>query len=408
MSPPVTGTLTPAENLLLSYWLCVSAGCTVINLGKTLPITAYIGGSVLLPCYCSDLQNKPEGFSWRKLNTKGDAWEDISSESGQYRNRVQLVNGHSPGNLSLLISHLTEEDGGEYQCYVEGRGHVYSALTVEGCTVINLGKTLPITAYIGGSVLLPCYCTDLHITPEGFTWRKLNTNGDAWEDISSESGQYRNRVQLVNGHSPGNLSLLISHLTEEDGGEYQCYVERRGHVYTRLVTKVLQGMKASLTLHLDSATVFRMSISLLLLQAQYSPRDGKAETENIDLQYRCKPEFLYLVQMSKHWFKCPTGNGAELDGCSLPVVKRTSHSVWKNIWWQQRDCRACVDECREPYFINGTFYSKTVATVALSGSSSDAESYSLMELSVLVSCWLLMILSLSCSHFFSVYLEAAS
>uniref|UniRef100_A0AAR2JZW5 Ig-like domain-containing protein n=1 Tax=Pygocentrus nattereri TaxID=42514 RepID=A0AAR2JZW5_PYGNA len=218
---------------LLFIGLHVSDGCILVNRSESLRITAYTGGSVLLPCYCTDLHTKPQtGFTW-KYNTKGDEWEKISSESGQYRDRVQLVNGQSQGNLSLLISHLTEEDGGQYQCYVQAVGNVYITLTVKGCTLINL-KSQTITAHIGGSVLLPCSCPDLQTTPKGFTWEKRNVFKSRWEVISSESGQYRDRVQLFNGHSPGNLSLLISHLTEEDGGEYRCGVKQSEHIYVRI------------------------------------------------------------------------------------------------------------------------------------------------------------------------------
>ncbi|KAL6485630.1 hypothetical protein MHYP_G00050220, partial [Metynnis hypsauchen] len=170
------------------------------------------------------LQTTPKTeFTW-KYSTKGDKWEEISSESGQYRNRVQLVNGHSPGNLSLLISHLTEEDGGSYRCTVQGGGHIYFKLTVKGCTLINNKKTQTIKAHTGGSVLLPCSCTEIDITPERFTWEKRNRHQNRWEVLSIESGQYKDRVQLSNGHSPGNLSLLISQLTEEDRAEYRCDV----------------------------------------------------------------------------------------------------------------------------------------------------------------------------------------
>ncbi|XP_036419882.1 uncharacterized protein LOC118803496 [Colossoma macropomum] len=209
---------------LLFIGLHVVEGCTLENIEPVMRMTAYTGGSVLLPCYCTDLHTTPERFSWKKENTKTRTWEEISSENGQYRNSVQLFNGHSPGNLSLLISHLTEEDGGNYWCAVKD---LYKAikLTVKGCTLENIEQVMSITAYRGGSVLLPCYCTDLHTTPERFSWKKENTETQTWEEISSESGQYRNRVQLVNGHSPGNLSLLISHLTEEDGGVYWCVVK---------------------------------------------------------------------------------------------------------------------------------------------------------------------------------------
>ncbi|XP_072551575.1 uncharacterized protein [Salminus brasiliensis] len=105
----------------------------------------------------------------------------------------------------------------------------------EGCTLQNERQTNTIIAYKRGSALLPCYCTDQHATPGRFTWKKHRST---WKEISSESDQYRDRVQWFNDLSPANLSLLISHLTEEDGGDYQCYLEHNEYVYIRLIFKV--------------------------------------------------------------------------------------------------------------------------------------------------------------------------
>uniref|UniRef100_A0AAR2M488 Ig-like domain-containing protein n=1 Tax=Pygocentrus nattereri TaxID=42514 RepID=A0AAR2M488_PYGNA len=253
--------------------------------------TANIGGSVLLPCYCPDLQTTPEEFSWKKDNTKTGRREEISSESGQYRDRVQLVNGHSPGNLSLLISHLTEEDGGDYWCEVKD-SHISIRLTLkegpptttptravvsvqtrpatstthssqkpDGCDLVNREQLLSITAHTGGSVLLPCYCPDLQTTPEEFRWTKDDTKTGKRENISSQSGQYSNRVQLVNGHSPGNLSLLISHLTEEDGGDYMCAV-KGAHLIIRLTLKGKTQSQFLFLLHCRSS---KMTLTLFML-----------------------------------------------------------------------------------------------------------------------------------------------
>ncbi|XP_037393736.1 junctional adhesion molecule-like [Pygocentrus nattereri] len=188
----------------------VSAGCTLKDLGQQEEMTAYTGGSVLLPCYCTDLHTKPEGFIWERDITNRDTWEEISSES---------------------------EDGGVYRCNVKEKGHVFIKLTVKGCILEKGSEMLSITAHTGGSVLLPCYCTDLHTTPETFTWKKFDTNRSTWQEISNESGQYSTRVQLFNDHSPGNLSLLISHLTEKDGGDYSCRVMNNGSKYIRLTVE---------------------------------------------------------------------------------------------------------------------------------------------------------------------------
>ncbi|KAM9496648.1 uncharacterized protein Hap1MRO34_000865 [Clarias gariepinus] len=93
----------------------------------------------------------------------------------------------------------------------------------EGCRLEGNGDAKLITAYTGDSVLLPCSCTDLHNTPGTLIWRKY-PNVDDWVDISPKSEQYKDRFKLFNYHSSGNLSLLISHLTVEDGGWYRCRI----------------------------------------------------------------------------------------------------------------------------------------------------------------------------------------
>ncbi|XP_036438462.1 uncharacterized protein LOC118816062 [Colossoma macropomum] len=136
---------------LLFIGLRVSEGCTLENTEKVLKLTAFRGESVLLPCYCTDLHTKPKIFSWTKQNSETSKLEEISNNSGQYRNRVQLFDGHSPGNLSLLISHLTEEDGGSYWCEAENNKYVYIKLTIEGgstkSTVTVNTSTSPTTAF---------------------------------------------------------------------------------------------------------------------------------------------------------------------------------------------------------------------------------------------------------------------
>uniref|UniRef100_A0A8B9KHS0 Ig-like domain-containing protein n=2 Tax=Astyanax mexicanus TaxID=7994 RepID=A0A8B9KHS0_ASTMX len=196
----------------------VTEGCSLENYQGRRDITARSGESVLLPCFCTYLPFTPETITWKKYT---NTWTIISSESDQYRNRVQLFNHLSPANLSLLISHLTEEDAGFYRCEVKNSGYTDISLTVEGCR-LNYQQLIQITAHTGESVLLPCSCTDLQTTPDTFTWKKDNTISNRFEEISSESDQYRNRVQLFNNLSPANLSLLISHLTEEDAGWYRC------------------------------------------------------------------------------------------------------------------------------------------------------------------------------------------
>ncbi|KAF5900317.1 polymeric immunoglobulin receptor-like, partial [Clarias magur] len=183
-------------------------------------ITAYTGGSVLLPCSCTDLHTTPVTVTWEKQIT--NKYVEISPESEQYKDRFQLVNDHSSGNLSLLISHLTVEDGGVYRCSVTGGESRDVRLTVEGCTLNQ--QTVSVTVYVGQSVLLPCSCSHLQAKPHSLTW-KFYKESDFKEIFpKDQTHRYTDRVQLFNDHHPGNLSLLISHLTVEDGGYYRCQI----------------------------------------------------------------------------------------------------------------------------------------------------------------------------------------
>ncbi|XP_047674147.1 obscurin-like [Tachysurus fulvidraco] len=220
---------------MTTYIYLTVKGCNLKGNGETEEITAYTGDPVLLPCSCTELHRKPETFTWKKT-TDGNNWAQISTESDEYKGRFQLVNDQSSGNLSLLISHLTEQDGGDYRCDVSGGEYRYVRLTVKGCSLKGNRETEEITAYTGDSVLLPCSCTELHSKPETFTWKK-NTDRNNWTQISPESDEYKERFQLVNDHSSGNLSLLISHLTEQDGGVYRCTVKGDEYRYISLTVK---------------------------------------------------------------------------------------------------------------------------------------------------------------------------
>ena len=88
--------------------------------GETEEVTRFSGESVVLLCSCTDIQTKPNTVKWEFRSVKSGAsqFEEIyPSQTEQHRDRVRLTNKNS-GNLSLLISDLTEEDQGDYRCSV--------------------------------------------------------------------------------------------------------------------------------------------------------------------------------------------------------------------------------------------------------------------------------------------------
>ncbi|CAB1350150.1 unnamed protein product, partial [Coregonus sp. 'balchen'] len=126
-----------------------------------------------------------------------------------------MFNNTSPGNLSVLLSH----DDGWYRCQINGTEHSDIKLTVKGCTLSG-PESRVVNGSPGQSVLLPCSCSKTQAKPPSFTWTKL---GDRQKPaiISTQSDLYRGRVQIFNNTSPGNLSVLLSELTEDDQEWYR-------------------------------------------------------------------------------------------------------------------------------------------------------------------------------------------
>uniref|UniRef100_A0A9J7X9W1 Ig-like domain-containing protein n=1 Tax=Cyprinus carpio carpio TaxID=630221 RepID=A0A9J7X9W1_CYPCA len=139
----------------------------------------------------------------------------------------------SSGNLSLLISNLTEEDEGLYSCWSNENQHKNFSLTVKGCTLSETERE-PETKYTGDSVLLSCSCEDPNSKPEDFRWTHVESSGT---EVSSETPRYKDRVHTFHKTTPSNLSLLISNLTEDDQGTYRCTVNHKTSADTRLIVK---------------------------------------------------------------------------------------------------------------------------------------------------------------------------
>ena len=116
--------------------LFVSLGCTLSGPELT-EITVYSGQSVLLPCSCSDLQDKPGYVRWTVESTPMKEILGIrrSSVNDEYKDRMVTFNSaDTPGNLSLLVSQLTEEDSALYICKINGSLYRHIRVHVKGLT----------------------------------------------------------------------------------------------------------------------------------------------------------------------------------------------------------------------------------------------------------------------------------
>ncbi|XP_067231633.1 polymeric immunoglobulin receptor-like [Chanodichthys erythropterus] len=211
-------------------------------------VTGYTGGSVLLPCSCTDPQSTVK-FTWLVLH--GSQRNEVFKNEN-YKGRWKLFNESSPANLSLLISDLRKEDEGSYRCEILGRNYTDIRVNIKGCDLDQNKQTVEVTGHSGESVVLPCSCTELQDKPLQLTWTYTPLNQTKSEEIypNEQSERHRGRVKLLDQPSPGNLSLLISGLNTEDQGEYHCSVLQQQHVNIRLrVQEELYFQSICLSIH---------------------------------------------------------------------------------------------------------------------------------------------------------------
>ncbi|XP_045068677.1 polymeric immunoglobulin receptor isoform X2 [Coregonus clupeaformis] len=209
---------------LISSFLHITAGCTLLvtNYGE---ITVYSGQSLLLPCSCTEPHARPHRITWTKFNGEQQPGILIKpSQDSLYRDRVEMFNNTSPGNLSVLLSHITEDDAGLYRCQSSSNTYSDIKLIVKGCT-LSVPQSTEVNGSPGQSVLLPCSCSETQAKPPSFTWTKLGYQQKP-AIILTQSDLYRGRVEMFNNTSPGNLSVLLSELTEDDQGWYRCGISK--------------------------------------------------------------------------------------------------------------------------------------------------------------------------------------
>ncbi|XP_076842335.1 polymeric immunoglobulin receptor-like isoform X1 [Brachyhypopomus gauderio] len=222
-----------------TYVYLIVRGCSLSENKQHVEVSGSAGESVFLSCSCTHLR----GDAWSgelRVKWRSPHYEDLHSTqlSPHYSGRVQMFNEGSPGNLSLLISDLTEKDRGLYSCWINHNQHRNFTLTVKGCT-LSESPGAELIKYPGESVLLPCFCTDHHTKPASVKWEHLNSSTEsAWTEVSNGTRHHRDRIHMSHQNHPANLSLLLSNLTEEDQGTYRCTVNNNQSISIHLSIKV--------------------------------------------------------------------------------------------------------------------------------------------------------------------------
>nr|XP_038043907.1 butyrophilin subfamily 3 member A2-like [Anas platyrhynchos] len=122
-------------------------------LGSDHPITATVGGDVVLPCHLSPRMNAEH------------------MEMPEYQGRTEFLKGGvSNGNVSLRILRTRLSDEGQYQCLIKD-GNFYEEATLElKVAVSGSSPLLSVEDYQDGGIRVGCRAAGWYPKPE-MLWR---------------------------------------------------------------------------------------------------------------------------------------------------------------------------------------------------------------------------------------------
>nr|XP_023664600.1 butyrophilin-like protein 2 [Paramormyrops kingsleyae] len=212
--------------------------------GSAGPLTARLGGAVLLPCFVDrPLPLEEVEVDWRR--TDSDTIVHLfqggqsrpGSQGDAYRGRAHFFSQEIPkGNFSLLLDGVRTADAGEYKCvvYTEQEQRETRVEIQEAEWLVVTGADEPVYAHAGEDVTLSCFVeTHVNMTELQVEWKKTDDDGDILVLLyadgenrpESQDERYSGRAEFFTEEiTKGNFSMKLRKVRTEDKGEFRCEV----------------------------------------------------------------------------------------------------------------------------------------------------------------------------------------
>ncbi|XP_055366247.1 uncharacterized protein LOC114858704 [Betta splendens] len=208
-------------------------------------ITAHSGDKVTLQCQ-SPVDKDFKVLEWSRSDHEEliyvflyrDGQFDPEKQHPSFKDRVELEDKQMKnGNVSLILSSVTINDTGTYECRIDQRASA-TFIRTNLIKVINLEVTnnvvQNVSAYSGDNVMLPCqhkfnesmvleWSRSDHEKPVYvFLYRDENFTSDC------QHPSFKDRVKLKDKQmKDGDLSLILNNVTTNDTGTYECRVDHK-------------------------------------------------------------------------------------------------------------------------------------------------------------------------------------
>ncbi|XP_072574750.1 uncharacterized protein [Paramormyrops kingsleyae] len=230
--------------ILIVFKFFINSDVGFLLHGSAGPLTARLGGAVLLPCFVDrPLPLEELEVDWRR--TDSDTIVHLfqgglsrpESQGDAYRDRAHFFSQEIPkGNFSLLLEEVRTADAGVYKCvvYTEQEHHETRVEIQEAERLVVTGADEPVYAHAGEDVTLSCSVdTHVNVTELQVEWKKTDDDGDILVLLyadgenrpESQDGRYSARAEFFTEEIPkGIFSMKLRKVRTEDKGEFRCEV----------------------------------------------------------------------------------------------------------------------------------------------------------------------------------------
>ncbi|XP_041841795.1 myelin-oligodendrocyte glycoprotein-like isoform X1 [Melanotaenia boesemani] len=267
------------------------------------PVVSFCGSSIVLQCHLEPQQDATDNtVKWTQqsdvVHVRKDGKDVPGEQMERFEGRTSLFSeGLRNGNLSLQLSSLKLSDSGRYKCSFQV-GSVekscYVNLSVNGYEVI--GSPEPVTAESGQDVVLPCRLEPgFDATTLTVEWRRNNATVHLYrsqkDDNEDQDQRFKGRTSLFHDEMHhGNISLKLRNVSEEDAGNYICFVpkcrEKKGNIALKVVLKDEDPNKKGLVIGLIVTAVVVLIAGLVCYKHLEVGQDRQEDNNQSEIRRR--------------------------------------------------------------------------------------------------------------------------
>ncbi|XP_066516656.1 CMRF35-like molecule 8 isoform X2 [Hoplias malabaricus] len=214
--------------------------------GGSRRVRGFSGGGVLIKCrYEKKYTSNTKYFCKSSVSNCVDQIKTDVKNKSVKSGRFSLFDDTSAAVFWVMITNLTVEDSGLYQCAVDKTllWDCFTPVELKVEEAQDFGKSISVTGRSEGNVNISCKYPQSLLSYPKFLCRRVDSGGCVYKTPVKESRKLINqgKYSLRDDRVENTLSVIISDVREGDSGEYWCGAEsdwESDHGYKLYITHI--------------------------------------------------------------------------------------------------------------------------------------------------------------------------